>query len=253
MAIDFPASPTIGQTYLFNGITYQFSAQGVWTVVSGVSTILGQNIQLFTASGTYTPTAGMKYCVIECIGGGGGGGGAGPAASGLVQGGGGGGSGGYSKKIVNAATIGASKAVTIGNGGTAGTAAGGTGGNGGQTSVSGLCTANGGFGGIGTPNGCSAGNGASESTGVGDIVAGGNPGQNGSSGPTTFSINAGPGGSSALGGGGNAPPWSSTTSAVGGPGRAYGGGGAGAFCYDTLPQRAGGAGATGVVIITEYL
>lgn len=29
--------------------------------------------QVFTASGTYTPTAGMKHCIIECIDGGGGG------------------------------------------------------------------------------------------------------------------------------------------------------------------------------------
>jgi hypothetical protein len=31
MAIDFPASPTVGQTYTFGGLIYVFTAQGVWT------------------------------------------------------------------------------------------------------------------------------------------------------------------------------------------------------------------------------
>jgi len=30
------------------------------------------HIQVFTSSGTYTPTSGMKYCTIEVVGGGGG-------------------------------------------------------------------------------------------------------------------------------------------------------------------------------------
>ena len=34
MAIDFPASPTVGQQYTFNGVTYVYSSQGVWTVAS---------------------------------------------------------------------------------------------------------------------------------------------------------------------------------------------------------------------------
>ena len=32
-------------------------------------------VTTFASSGTYTPTAGMVYCVIECVGGGGGSGG----------------------------------------------------------------------------------------------------------------------------------------------------------------------------------
>lgn len=35
--IDFPASPTVGQKYTFAGVTYTFSAQGVWTAASSVT------------------------------------------------------------------------------------------------------------------------------------------------------------------------------------------------------------------------
>jgi hypothetical protein len=45
--------------------------------------------QIFTASGTYTPSAGMIYCIIECVGGGAGGGGGAGSATSVLQGGGG--------------------------------------------------------------------------------------------------------------------------------------------------------------------
>ena len=35
MAIDFPSSPTVGQVYTFLGVTYTFTAQGVWATASG--------------------------------------------------------------------------------------------------------------------------------------------------------------------------------------------------------------------------
>jgi len=38
MAIDFPTSPTLGQQYTFNGVTYVFTAQGVWAT-AGASAI----------------------------------------------------------------------------------------------------------------------------------------------------------------------------------------------------------------------
>jgi hypothetical protein len=34
MAIDFPSSPTVGQTYVYGGVTYVFSSQGVWTTAN---------------------------------------------------------------------------------------------------------------------------------------------------------------------------------------------------------------------------
>ncbi len=36
MAIDFPASPTVGQVYIFAGVTYTYTSQGVW--LAGIST-----------------------------------------------------------------------------------------------------------------------------------------------------------------------------------------------------------------------
>src|SRR5262249_42638257 len=52
----------------------------------------GPKVQVFTSSGTYTPSAGLVAALIECVGGGGAGGGvAGPGASNSgVTGGGGG-------------------------------------------------------------------------------------------------------------------------------------------------------------------
>ena len=62
-----------------------------WGLVSGSSSP-PINVLIFTASGTYTPSANLLYSTIECLGGGGGGGGIGNSpATGL--GGGGGGSG----------------------------------------------------------------------------------------------------------------------------------------------------------------
>lgn len=35
MAIDFPASPTVGQTYVYAGVTYTYTSRGVWSANSG--------------------------------------------------------------------------------------------------------------------------------------------------------------------------------------------------------------------------
>ena len=83
---------------------------------------------IFTSSGTWTKDAGLKYIVVEVIGGGGGAAGAG---SGSGINGGGGGAGGYSKEIILASALGATETVTIGTAGAGGTgyndgAAGGT-------------------------------------------------------------------------------------------------------------------------------
>lgn len=75
------------------------------------------NRQVFTSSGTYTPTTGMTYCLVEIIGGGGGGGGCQATNSTQFCVSGGGGGGEYASGIFTISAIGSSQTVTIGAGG----------------------------------------------------------------------------------------------------------------------------------------
>lgn len=221
---------TLGTGLSFSGTTLNATAGGA-QVVS----------QVFTGSGTYTPTAGMKYCIVEMVGGGGGGGGASTPGSA-----GGGGGAGYAKKVISAAAIGASKAVTIGAGGAAGSTGGGDGGAGGTTSLAALMSASGGTGGIGTTGGYIRDGGAAGTGTSGDFNSSGQPGH------PTGGVATGPsgaGGASPLGGGGQALKGNSDSS--GGNG-SVGGGGSGGF-YATGGGKAGGTGGNGIVIITEFL
>jgi hypothetical protein len=212
-------------------------------------------IQVFTSTGTYTPTTGMLYCQIECVGGGGAGGGTDITSSVQNAVGGGGGGGEYTTAIFSAATIGASKAVTIGAGGTAVSA--GTGNTGGTTSVGAtLISAIGGTGGgtsgtivaTGTATGGIGGTGG---TGATYAV----PGQQGTYGWGQLGvIDVGGGGGNSLKGYGG----TSTASAAGGtnsgnPGQVYGGGGSGARSGISQSANVGAVGAAGIVIITEYI
>jgi hypothetical protein len=86
------------------------------TAVSWLPTISNVTVQVFTSSGTYTPTAAKTSYVVFAVGGGGGGGG-GSAA-------GGGGSGGCGFRIYNNTELGSDAAVTVGGGGAAGTSGG---------------------------------------------------------------------------------------------------------------------------------
>jgi hypothetical protein len=124
------------------------------------------NVQIFTSTSTYTPTAGTTSVVVEAVGGGGGGGGANAAGAGQISAGGHGGGGAYAKGRFTSAFSGVT--VTIGAGG----AAGGTGGTGGTTSFGALLVVTGGAGGgagVGfTPPGSSGGTSAG-----GTVSAGG--------------------------------------------------------------------------------
>lgn len=227
-----------------------------WTQISGVSGFSTINVQRFTTSGTYTPTSGMKYCVMECVGGGAGGGGAATSAATSWVSGGGGASGGYSRRTVSAATVGASQAVTIGAGGTAGVAAGGTGGNGGATSVGTLCVANGGGGGLGG-NDSGALNGAGGTpgaAGTGDVALPGNPGPAGINGYAGNVASGSAFGASSFFGGGpqSVITGSGSKAGVSAPANS-GAGGTGGIAANTVGSNAGGAGGTGLVIITEYI
>lgn len=211
------------------------------------------NIQVFTASGTYTPTSNMVYCIVEAVGGGAGGGGV-DASAATGGGGGGGGSGAYGRSVIAAASIGASKAVTIGAGGAGGTAGANNGTGGGTTSLGVLVSASGGSGGTGT-----AGNAATSSVaggaGGGSITAGvtigGSAGGYGWSTGTGVAL-SGSGGGSLLGNitYGNI---AASSSAAGTNAAAYGNGGSGAVYTNNTTDRAGGNGSDGIVIVTEFI
>lgn len=209
--------------------------------------------QIFTATGTYTPTSGMLYCIIQCIGGGGGGGGTATSGVGQVSSGSGGGAGEYAQGVFSAATIGASKAVTIGAAGTANSGA--AGGNGGNTSVGATnISANGGTGGLlGVTSSSPATSGGAGGTGGtgGDFRSAGRPGSSGWGNFTITQICPGDGGSSQFGSGGLGARGGTNT--VGNPGLGYGSGGGGSLLYQSQSANAGAAGTAGIVIITEYV
>jgi hypothetical protein len=207
--------------------------------------------QLFTGNGTYTPTSGMTYCIIEAVGGGGAGGGA-TSSAGQSGGGGGGGSGGYARLIATAATIGASQTVTIGAGGTAGTAGNNPGNNGGDTSVGTLCIGKGGTGGNGTAGGNGAAGGAGGVAGTGDITFQGQFGWDGQGGTIiTYPAVGGHGGNSMFGTGGRGV--SAVANVTGQAAVIYGGGGGGGISLNAAGAVQGGVGTAGVVFITEFV
>jgi len=87
------------------------------TTASWGTVAAGASIQVFTASGTYTPTAG-KTTFLAFVTGGGGGGGGGGTQSGSVGGGGGGGGSGF--RLYTSAEMGSTAAITFGAGGAGG-------------------------------------------------------------------------------------------------------------------------------------
>lgn len=217
---------------------------------SGFSDI---NVQTFTSNGTYTPTSGMAYCIVECVGGGGGGSGAQADGNNLFAKSGGGGAG-YCKKVFDAATIGASQSVTVGAGGAGGvgTDGYGLGANGNDTTFGALLTAGKGF--------------ANATTGTiggaGGTASGGDININGSEGglPVKYYIDevgyiypywSGAGGNSFYGVGGGIV----TTTTNGNNGTGYGSGGGGAMNIMQSPgsEKNGGNGADGIVIVTEFI
>ena len=224
------------------------------TSMSVRSLNLKVNVQKFTSSGTYTPTANIVYAIIECVGGGGQGGMA-YSYDTTSYGGAGGGGGGYARKYVTASDIGSSQTVTIGAGGTGtqGWASPGTSGS--NTSVGTLCKAGGGGGGPAATEGYGGGPGVGI---TGDVLITGTPGTPPAYGTYQTATLGGTGGSSVLGGGGRG--YASSTSGGHGSGyngEGYGGGGSGGFSYNlggvyNGAVWMGAAGANGAVVITEF-
>lgn len=209
------------------------------------------NVQTFTASGTYTPTAGTTSVVVEAIGGGGAGGGCGAASAGQAGGGGGGGGGSYGKGRYTSSFSGVS--VTIGAGGTPGSA-GANGGAGGTTSFGALLSCPGGNGGTaGTPSssfpsllggstGGAAPTGANVESGLGF------PGGQSFTVASAFGV-SGDGANSVKGGGAYHV---ANATLPGNAATTKGSGGSGSFVIASGSANAGGAGAPGIVIVYEF-
>ncbi len=238
----------------FDSAYFNTDGTGFVTLKSAATGVI--SIQIFTASGTYTPTAGMDYCIMEAVGAGGGGGGTTNCGAAEVSAGGGGGSGSYARQVASAATIGASQTITIGAAGAAGATAAGNGGNGGDSSVGALCIGKGGSGGTGSGAAVSSsaqgGDGGVAGTGVFSSV--------GSQGGDGIASIAGGSGNFACGGSGGGSYFGGATNAnstvsgqqTGLTGQQYGGGGSGGSTSPSGNAVTGGAGFSGFITITEF-
>ena len=192
------------------------------TVASWLTLAVGASMQVFTTSGTFTPTAGKTSFLVMATGGGGGGGGGGTGGVSSNNPGGGGGGAGTGWRMYTGVEMGSTAAVTVGAGGSGGglLAAGATGG---ATSLN--------------PDGSGltlSGNGGGGGGGGGNVAAGGGAG----AGATNAQF-------SAIGTGGNPVPTRSGglsffigSHGLGGTGGVVGSG--------------GGAGTAGNVVILEF-
>jgi len=245
----------------------------VTAALNAVKTALGLcldnvAIQVFTASGTYTPAAGMKKCLVIITGGGGGSGSADTDGSDSTVALSGAGAGGATCiKLFTAAEIGASKAVTIGAGGNAG-ANGGDGTSGGTSTFGSgpaLLTATGGTYGLGSGANVTAQI-AQSSGSFGGSATGGDinlPGGNSRAGFAVASASAifgcsGDGGGSFWGQGGPGrykaqSSLSADNSQSGSSGTTYGCGAAGAINITTATATAGTAGNAGICVVLEFI
>lgn len=198
------------------------------------------SIRVYTASTTWNKPTNLEYISIWVCGGGGGGGG--NTTAGVSSGGGGG--GGCAFEILDKTELTATSSVfvTIGAGGTAGLGSGGNGGTGGTSQFSTFLSGAGGAGGGGT----TGLGGAGGTSSGGDFNLTGDAGH----GDEADGASGGNGGGSFFGGGGQG----GNGEGAGGAGQNYAGGGGGAAnrVGGAGNDQAGGAGASGVVIITEY-
>lgn len=205
--------------------------------------------QVFKSSGTYTPSAGTNYVIVEAVGGGGAGGGAPATGASAVSVGTGGTSGSYGKGIYTTGFSGV--AVTVGAKGAA--IAGETGGVGGSSLFGSLLIAPGGAGGIRKgPSepilGITGSSSGATVTGGNIISAPGTPGGY-SMAISQLGTVGGPGAPSVFGGGGTL----NIAGMNGVDGTAPGSGGGGAFQGENKATAlSGGAGAPGIVIVWEY-
>ena len=213
------------------------------------------NVQIFAASGTYTPTAGTTRIIVEVVGAGGAGGGAVFTGAGTLSAGSGGGAGGFSKSFLTSGFT-PTVAVTVGAGGAGVNGANGN--AGGNTSFGAFITMPGGGGGNVTAAAAIAGAGG----GQGSLGTGGNiVNQRGNSGDPSVAafaatyLQSGAGGTSIYGGlapsafnftGGGAAATNGSNSS------ASGSGGSGGTSTSGGGTTVGGAGSSGLITVYEY-
>lgn len=259
MPAAWPLAPILGQVFrgfAYNGRSWVQSRGAEWS-----------NVQVFTASGRYTPSEDLIYAIVECFGAGGGGGWATLDVEGVTAypvAAGGGGSGGYSRKTLPAELVIQGADVIVGAGGivSAGTAGGGQ--TAGDANFGGLCVAHGGgdaqaADGTGTLPGSHGLPGVGALPGTGDIVL---PGAAGGMWATVniniaaqHLVGVAPGLGGALFGGAAwpVPPWlfTNVNGVNGAANSGAGGGGAQVNTGSTTVTMFGGSGGSGLVIVTE--
>lgn len=247
---------------LCDGVNCALSAPNIGPATSaGQALQLGQaggrliGIQIFDASGTYTPAPGTSLIVVEAVGGGGAGGSCAATSASQQATGSGGGAGGYIKARLPVPV--GTAAVTVGAAGVPAAAGANPGGAGGGSAFGSALLAPGGSGGIG-------GAAAAASLGIGNVFTGGvptstgailaiQPGQTGA--PNLVlglnMIASGAGGASPWGRGGE-PVIASTIGSSGRPATGFGSGGSGAAQVPNNAGDQGGAGSGGRVVVYEY-
>ena len=221
-----------------------------FTIAQSANCVQTVKVQTFTSSGTYTPSAGMLYCIAEIVGGGGGGGGCSAADGSHTSASCGGSGGGYARKTISSATIGASQTVTIGAAGSGGTAGNNNGGNGGTTSLGAIISATGGNGGGGAAQTTTVENAGPGTAGIGssgDVNESGQLAAWSYASQTQGVVSPSAGAGSHFGGGG-----AGSFNATGTAAPSKGAGGGGVATTGTTSAQIGGAGGAGFIIITEY-
>ncbi|BDC37919.1 hypothetical protein PTKU15_12160 [Paraburkholderia terrae] len=221
----------------------------VLTSKAGLGRLLA--VKVFTANGTYTPTPGTSFAIVEGCGGGGGGGGSAQsniAGSGAYAGTGGGGA--FGRVLWQNPT---SQTVTIGAAGAGGAAGGAVGGAGGQTSIGTILVCPGGAGGKAGTNQSFQGTVLVIDGGVGGAIA--------TTSATPLFLSAGlhgepqlshyNGSAVQMGYGGNSPYGIGGNVIHNGP-TGYGAGGGAYTPYQTASAIAGVPGTAGILFVYEY-
>lgn len=209
------------------------------------------NVRTFSVSGTYTPTAGTKFVIIDLVGAGGGGGASTAQNATNVAAATGGGGGGFVRTRLTTGFSGAS--FTVGSGG-AGGIIGVSGGNGlpGGASTFGAASAAGGVGGL-TSGGLAppyvlSSGGQPASSGGNILNAAGSASGDGFA-MSTVSAISGRGGISFYGAG---APSVVGTNTNGNPATVPGTGGSGSLTMPNGATRSGGVGAGGLMTVYEF-